>query len=60
MMTDIPSIQDEPAYDAALAEAEYYFKIPPEPGTLDAERFNLLITSIAEYEARRWSIYIRD
>lgn len=43
-------------YDWALAEIEPYFINPPERGTAEADRFDLLAALIAAYEARSWRI----
>jgi HTH-type transcriptional regulator/antitoxin HigA len=39
-----------------MGEAERYFDNEPEPGTPDGDRFSVLVTLIAAYEAIRWPI----
>jgi HTH-type transcriptional regulator/antitoxin HigA len=55
-MTDIRRLRNEADYDAALAAIEPYFLKEPEPGTPEADRFDLLALVIADYERRFWEI----
>jgi HTH-type transcriptional regulator/antitoxin HigA len=56
MHMDIRPLRSEADYDWALAEIESYFEREPAPGTLAADRFDVLAALIAEYEARHWPI----
>ena len=53
-------LRSEADYDMALEEIERYFDIEPKPGTLAADRFDLLALLIADYENKRWPIDSRD
>jgi HTH-type transcriptional regulator/antitoxin HigA len=55
-MNDIRPLRTEADYDAALETIEGYFVNEPEPGTPDADRFDLLALVIADYERRQWEI----
>ena len=55
-MRPIRPLKTEADYDAALAEITTYFEREPEPGTPDADRFELLALIIANYEDRHWPI----
>ena len=59
-MEALSPINDEEAYDAALAEVETYFVNEPRRGTLEADRFLVLTDLITAYEARRWPIPVSD
>jgi HTH-type transcriptional regulator / antitoxin HigA len=59
-MNDIRPLRTEADYDAALAAIEAYFVNEPEPGTPDADRFDLLALVIADYERRHWEIEAPD
>jgi len=58
--TDAPvavrPIRTEADYDAALREIDAYFECEPEPGTLEADRFDVLAALIGAYERDHWSI----
>ena len=56
MLMEIRKIRTESDYDWALAEIEQYFEHEPEPGTPEAERFEVLASLIAAYEAEHWPI----
>ena len=56
----VKPIRDEKSYDAALAQVEHYFEHAPEPGTPEADQFEMLVDLIAAYEARRWPISVDD
>ncbi len=53
---DIHPIRTEADYDAALAEIEQYFDREPEPGSAEADRFDVLAALIAAYERVHWPI----
>jgi HTH-type transcriptional regulator/antitoxin HigA len=55
-MTEVHAIRTEADYDAALAEIERYFLTPPESGSVEAERFDVLADLIEAYEAKHWAI----
>ena len=55
-MMDIRPLRSEADYDAALEAIETYFVNEPEPGTPEADRFDLLALVIADYERRHWEI----
>jgi HTH-type transcriptional regulator / antitoxin HigA len=59
-MDNIKAIRTEDDYDWALAEIESYFDMPPEPGTSEAERFDVLAALIEAYEAKHWQIEAAD
>ncbi|MDR3515126.1 MAG: helix-turn-helix domain-containing protein [Azospirillaceae bacterium] len=59
-MMDIRPLKGEADYESALAEIEKYFDHEPEPGTRDADRFDLLALVIGDYEARHWAIDAPD
>ncbi len=53
---DIRPIRTETDYEWALTEIEAYFSIEPEPGTPEADRFDVLVDLIEAYESRNWPI----
>jgi HTH-type transcriptional regulator/antitoxin HigA len=53
---DIRPIRTEADYAAALLEVAPFFDNEPEPGTPDSDRFEILLTLIAAYEARHFPI----
>lgn len=57
---NIRPIRTEADYDWALAEVEQYFVHEPEPGTEDADHFDVLSSMIKAYEARAWPIEVQD
>jgi HTH-type transcriptional regulator/antitoxin HigA len=57
---DVRPIRNEADYDWALAEIEQYFENEPEPGTPEADRFEVLADLIEAYEARHWPIEPAD
>jgi HTH-type transcriptional regulator / antitoxin HigA len=59
-MNDIRPLRSAADYDAALEAIEGYFVNEPEPGTPDADRFDLLALVIADYERRHWEIEAPD
>ena len=60
MKMDIRPIRTEADYDWALNEIGQYFDNQPIPGTLDADRFDVLATLIAAYEEKEWDIPVPD
>jgi len=59
-MEALSPINDEEAYDAALAEVETYFVNEPKRGTPEADRFMVLTDLITAYEAKVWPIDVDD
>lgn len=57
---DIRPIKTEADYDWALHEIEHYFDHEPEPGTHEADRFDVLTSLIEGYEAKHWPIEAPD
>lgn len=53
-------IHDDDQLAAALAAYEAFFDDEPEPGTPEADRFELLGLVIAAYEERRWPVAATD
>jgi HTH-type transcriptional regulator / antitoxin HigA len=53
---DIRPLRSEADYDAALSDIEQYFEAEPQPGSPEADRFDLLALVIADYEAKHWAI----
>jgi len=53
---DIRPIRTDADYEWALAEVEHYFEHEPEPGTPEADRFDVLSDLIEAYENRHWPI----
>ena len=59
-MENIRPLRTEADYDWALGEIEGYFEQEPEPGTPEADRFDVLADLIEAYEARHWPIEPAD
>jgi HTH-type transcriptional regulator/antitoxin HigA len=57
---DVRPIRTEADYDAALKEIEQYFDEEPEPGTAEADRFDVLAALIGAYEQAHWPIDAPD
>ncbi len=55
-MMDIRPLHSEADYDAALKHIEHYFISEPQPGSPEADRFDLLALVIADYESKNWPI----
>lgn len=53
---DIRPIKTEADYEWALKEIARYFDREPEPGTKDADRFDVLADLIAAYEDRQYPL----
>ena len=52
----IRPVRTDMEYHEALEEIERYFDNAPEPGTAEADRFDLLALIIEDYERKRWPI----
>lgn len=52
----IRPLHSEEDYDAALTAIEVFFETEPEPGTPEADDFDLLALVIADYERKHWRI----
>lgn len=59
-MRDIRAIRNEADYDWALAELETYFSQPPNVGSTEADRFDVLAALVEAYEMQHWSIEPAD
>lgn len=57
---DIHPIRNDTDYREALATVSSWFDQEPEPGTEDADRFEILITLIQAYEAKQFPILPPD
>lgn len=57
---DVRPIHTEVDYDWALAQIEPYFLSEPEPGSPEAQRFDVLATLIEAYETEHWAIELAD
>ena len=55
-MGEIRPIRSEADYEAALREISANFYNEPEPGSLEADRFEALLTSVEAYEVRHFPI----
>jgi HTH-type transcriptional regulator/antitoxin HigA len=53
---DIKPIHNEDDYKVALSKASAYFNNQPEPGSVDGDRFELLLMVIEAYEAKHYAI----
>ena len=59
-MMDVRALRTEADYEWALREVESYFDNPPEPGTEDADRFDVLSALIEKYENSQYDIPSAD
>lgn len=57
---EIRPIRNETDYDAGLTEIERYFDREPEPGSPEADRFDVLAALIGAYEQEHWPIEAPD
>ncbi len=57
---EIRPIRSEADYQAALREVSAYFDNEPAPDTPEGERFEILLTLVEAYEARRYAIDLPD
>src|SRR6476469_4227724 len=60
MSMNIRPIHNEADYQAALKAVSFYFDNEPEPGTEDADRFEVLLTLIQAYESRHFPVGLPD
>lgn len=57
---ELRAIRTDADLDWALAEIEPYFDAPPEPGTAEADRFDILTDLIDAFENREYPIEALD
>jgi len=57
---ELRAIRTDDDLDWALSEIERYFDAPPEPGTEEADRFDILTDLIEAYENREYPIEALD
>lgn len=57
---DIRPIRTEDDYKAALRELSAHFDHEPMPGTPDGDRFEILLTLVAAYEAKIYPVGLPD
>lgn len=57
---DIRPIKTEEDYKAALREVSAFFDNEPAPGSAEGDRFEVLLTLVEAYEARRYPIDLPD
>lgn len=57
---EIRPIRTEDDYKAALREVSAWFDEEPIPGTPDGDRFEILLTLVAAYEAKHYPIDLPD
>jgi HTH-type transcriptional regulator/antitoxin HigA len=55
-MMDVRPVRTEDDYDWALAELARYFEREPEPGSPEADRFDVLSELVAAYENRHYPV----
>jgi HTH-type transcriptional regulator/antitoxin HigA len=60
MKMNIRPIKSEADYDWALKQIERYFEKEPQPGSPEADRFDVLAALIDAYESKRWQIEPAD
>jgi HTH-type transcriptional regulator/antitoxin HigA len=53
---DVRPIRTEADYDRALKEIAVYFEREPEPGSPEADRFDVLAALVKTYEDEHWPI----
>jgi HTH-type transcriptional regulator / antitoxin HigA len=53
---EIRPIRTEADYNAALREISVYFEHEPDPGTPEGDRFEIMLTLVEAYEAKRFPI----
>ncbi|MBV9433355.1 MAG: XRE family transcriptional regulator [Hyphomicrobiales bacterium] len=59
-MRNVRPLHNEQDCDWAIGEVTRYFESEPEPGTSEADRFEVLTTLIKEYEERHFEIQRGD
>lgn len=57
---NIQPIRNEDDHRAALRELSRYFDNPPEPGTSEGDRFDVMLTLVQAYEARHFPVDAPD
>ena len=57
---EIRPIHTDDDYKAALREVSAYFDEEPIPGTPDGDRFEILLTLVAAYDAKHYPIDLPD
>lgn len=57
---NVRPIHNEADYQAALKAVSSYFDNEPEPGTEDADRFEVLLTLIQAYESKHFAVGLPD
>ena len=57
---DVRPIHDDTDYKAALKVASAYFDNEPQPGTEDADRFEILLTLIQAWESKHFPVELPD
>jgi HTH-type transcriptional regulator / antitoxin HigA len=57
---EIRPIHNEDDYKAALRDVSAYFESEPTPGTPHGDRFEILLTLVEAYEAKRYPIDLPD
>jgi HTH-type transcriptional regulator/antitoxin HigA len=57
---DVRPIHNETDYKAALKAASAYFDKEPEPGTDDADRFEILLTLIQAWDSKHSPVELPD
>jgi HTH-type transcriptional regulator/antitoxin HigA len=55
-MSPIRPIRNEADYDAALKEIAPFFENVPEPGSPEADHFDVLAALLAAYEREHWTV----
>ena len=60
MTVEIRPIHTEEDYQATLREVSVFFDSEPEPGSLEGDRFEVLLTLLEAYEAKRFPIELPD
>ncbi len=53
-MKEIRPLHNEADYDWALNEVNQYFEKEPEPGSMEGDRFELLLLVIGDYESKHY------
>jgi HTH-type transcriptional regulator/antitoxin HigA len=57
---EIRPIHTDEDYKAVLREVSAYFDHEPEPGSLEGDRFEVLLTLVEAYEAKQFPIGLPD
>lgn len=60
MTVEIRPIRTEEDYQATLREVSAFFDHEPEPGSPEGDRFEVLLTLLEAYEAKRFPIDLPD